>query len=269
MVGRYFSQSVVAYYTRAYQLIALPAIFIGYALDVVLFPVLSRLQGQLQRLSVAYIAGISLAAVTLMPVSAAIAITADDMVAVIFGPKWSPVVPILISLSGFTFFRMAYKIADSVARALGMVNELAIQKILYGGLVVGGAILGSRSGAVAVAFWVGLAVFANYGILNLLVFRRIPFNFREFSIAHLRGMLLTAWVSLVLWVFHAHVLVGIGPLLSLVLSWLAFALFLLAALLIFPRQLLGIDCLEFIGPAFPERFRGSRLSMYLRRRIAS
>ena len=241
VVGRKFELADVGYYSKAYQLISLPAMLVGYALETVLFPVFSKIQNRRDLMASAYSAGISVMTVIFMPLSGALFLTAEPLVLVVLGPNWLPAVSLVRVLSVFVYVRMAYKLTDSVCRSLGVVNQQAVLKFVYALTVVSGAVLGSRYGLEAVAVAVGIAVLLNYILMNILVFRHLPLVLGEFLVPHLRGAVLAvvlaaagSGVQVVLNSTLAWPPVGV-----LLGVWLYYALCLGALCYLLPAQLLG------------------------------
>ena len=88
-VSRVASTATLGQYTRAYYLVFQPlSNYLAQALTNVLFSPLSRIQEDLARLRRAYLTVISLGNLLLFPVCAGIAVAAQQLVLVIFGPQW-------------------------------------------------------------------------------------------------------------------------------------------------------------------------------------
>ena len=69
VVGRTMTAAALGHYSRAYQLIAMPAMFLGQVMDRVLFPVLASLQHDRARMAEAYRQGTALVCTTMAPLS--------------------------------------------------------------------------------------------------------------------------------------------------------------------------------------------------------
>jgi O-antigen/teichoic acid export membrane protein len=108
-------------YTRAYQLMALPATYLGQVLERVLFPAMAKEQGAPQRLRRIFFS--SLEAMTLigLPMSVVMFSLSHEIILVLFGRRWESLVPVLTILSLGVFCRTAYKSSDTLARSLGAV----------------------------------------------------------------------------------------------------------------------------------------------------
>src|SRR5690606_16214872 len=115
IVGRLLGAGALGVYSRAYQLMAMPATNLAVGLQAVIFPGMSQLKADLYHLRRLYFT--SIAAVTFLcaPFIAAFIILAREIVLVLLGPDWlETIVPLQILALG-TLFRTTYKIDHSLA----------------------------------------------------------------------------------------------------------------------------------------------------------
>ena len=162
VVGQIMGAEALGIYTRAYQLMMLPAKYFGQVLTVVLFPVMAKLQDKRQQLTKSYLASIALVTLVSAPLGVLMVTTAPEIVKVLLGPKWSnTVVPFQILALGVVA-RGSYKIDDALARALGVMYQRSVRDAIYAAAVVLGALIGLRWGLTGVAWGVLGAVVLNY-----------------------------------------------------------------------------------------------------------
>ncbi len=152
-------------YSRAYQLLVQPANLIGSVADKVLFPSLSRIQDDRERLARAYVLAGSLVALVTMPASVLLFVLAPEVVAVLLGPGWSAVVLPLQVFAVVLMPRTAYKISGSLTRATGAVLGGAWRQWLYAGEVVLGCAVGSHWGVVGVAVGASIAIVLHFATM--------------------------------------------------------------------------------------------------------
>jgi PST family polysaccharide transporter len=145
VIGRTMSVASLGYYSRAYQLIAMPAMLFGQVLDRVLFPVMSSFQDDQRRLANAYRRGTELVATVMAPLSALAVVLAPEIIEVVLGDGWDPVVAPMQVLALGLVCRTGYKVSDSLARSAGTVYRRAWRQAIYAVLVVVGPLVGSRS----------------------------------------------------------------------------------------------------------------------------
>lgn len=99
LVGRYCGAEELGFYSRAYYLRTLPAMYAAMTLTDVMVPALAAIRNDRQRLQEVFIKAFRLIAFVGCPIAACLGVTADESVRLIYGPHWAPVVPLLIWLS--------------------------------------------------------------------------------------------------------------------------------------------------------------------------
>src|SRR6185295_128820 len=88
VVGKWMSAADLGIYGRAYQMMAMPAMFLGEVIDRILFPLMARSQRDVPRLALTYSRGVSLIALIMAPASALGVVLAPEIVRVVLGPGW-------------------------------------------------------------------------------------------------------------------------------------------------------------------------------------
>jgi PST family polysaccharide transporter len=88
LLGRYWGADALGIYGRAYQLINLPTEGINASLGGVAFASLSRLQNDPERIRAFFLKAYTLIVSMTLPIAIVCAMFAEDIVAVVFGPKW-------------------------------------------------------------------------------------------------------------------------------------------------------------------------------------
>ena len=199
VVGRFLGPAPLGFYGRAYNLMSAPASGFGTILDAVLFPAMARVQHSAQRLAAAYRRGVALIALVFLPLSAVMVLVAPEVIAVLLGPRWTPVIGPFQVLAAGMLFRSSSKIADSLARATGSVYRRAWRQILYAALVVGGAWLGQHWGITAVAWGVLFAITVNFLLMAQLSLSDSRMSWSELWRAHVPALLLTAVAVPLVW----------------------------------------------------------------------
>lgn len=192
VVGRWLGAEALGFYGKAFSLMTLPTKQFSKVMDSVLFPVLSQVQDDRQRLAIGYQRGISVIALVVLPVSCFAIILAPEMIRVVYGPGWEPVIVPFQILCLSMFFRSAYKISASINKACGAVYSHASIQIIYGALVVGGAIMTQRWGLAGVAISSAIAIGVNYGLLSRISLHLANKSWREFGRWHIPGLLISA-----------------------------------------------------------------------------
>jgi len=195
-VGRLLGSAALGLYGRAYSLMVMPATAFGRIVMRVLFPLLSQLQDERERLGNAYERGLAIVALVSLPVSTFLWVLAPDFIIVVLGPRWAGVVMPFRMFSISLLFRMSSRISDECSKAAGQVYGRAVLIWSYAALVVIGAIIGSRWGIGAVAIGVSFAMAFNWLSMAWLTRTVTGVTWTRFVRAHVPAALLATLVAL-------------------------------------------------------------------------
>lgn len=166
VVNKTLGSSALGFYNRAYQLLMVPTDVITTVMDKVLFPFLSKLQDRNDKLAYVYLNITVLIAVVACAITTFSFILGPEIVTVVLGDAWLPlVVPFQILILSL-FFRMAYKVCDALVRSLGAVYKRLWVQIVYAITVILGAFIGKEWGVEGVAIATSIAIVLNYAIMT-------------------------------------------------------------------------------------------------------
>jgi len=98
LVGRVCGAEQLGYYSRAYFLMTLPTMLASGMLNGVMIPALSALQGDHNRMAAAFLRSIRWITLLGCPIALGLAACAPEFVRFVYGPRWAPVVPMLLWL---------------------------------------------------------------------------------------------------------------------------------------------------------------------------
>lgn len=180
VVGRWLGENALGMYSRAFQLIVMPANLFGQVLDTVLFPAMSAVQNSKSRLTLAFRRGVLFITVVVLPISVLSIILAPEIIRIVLGNHWEDAIVPFQILSISILFRTSYKMSDSLARATGAVYDRAWRQILYAAGVFVGAWIGTQWGLAGVATGVLLATCLNYVIMAHLSLKLISMQWKDF-----------------------------------------------------------------------------------------
>ena len=195
-VGRWLGPAALGLYGRAYSLMVMPATAFGRIVMRVLFPLLSQLQDERERLGNAYERGLAIVALVSLPVSTFLWVLAPEFINVVLGPAWTGVIMPFRMFSISLLFRMSSRISDECAKAAGQVYGRAALIWTYAGLVVLGAIIGQRWGIGGVAIGVSFAMAFNWVSMASLTRSVTGLSWLRFLQAHVPAALLAILVAL-------------------------------------------------------------------------
>lgn len=242
VVGRRLGAEALGYYGRAFQFLATPAVWLGLVTDRVLFPVMSRIQQERDRLGPAYRRSLALVAIGAIPVTVGIILLAPEIVRVVLGDQWDDTILPLQILALGMLPRVSSKLAKSVAKATGVVLGSAWRQSVFAVMVAAGAWLGSYRGLPGVAIGVVVAAVLNYVMMAHLTLRSTGLTWFGFLRSHGSGAAIGGvWLAIGWPCTHVLRLADL-PDIAMILVMAAVFLLVLAALwILLPGQFLGKD----------------------------
>ena len=152
LLGRFWGAEALGIYGRAYQLIRIPTDNLNTAVGDVAFSALSRIQNDPDRLRRYFLKGYSLVLSLTLPITAACALFADDLVLVLLGPKWKAAASIFRLLAPTM---MVFAIANPLGwllSSLGLVGRGLKIALVIGPLMIASYLIGLPYGPRGVAF---------------------------------------------------------------------------------------------------------------------
>jgi PST family polysaccharide transporter len=190
VVGRWLGAEALGVYGRAYNLMVMPASAFGRIINRVLFPVMSQVQDERERLAGGYERALAIVAFISLPLSVFLWVVAPEFIALVLGPGWDAVVLPFRLFSISLLFRMSSKISDACTKAAGEVYIRALLQYAFAGAVVIGAILGQRWGVGGVAVAVSVAMACNWLSMAWLGRSVTGLSWTRFTRAHVPAAML-------------------------------------------------------------------------------
>ena len=134
VIGKKFTAADLGYYNRGNSYASMPSETVANTLGSVSYPVLSRIQDDIPRLSSAYRRMISLSGYVVFPIMIGLAVLARPMVIVLVTEKWEQCVPYLrvlcFALMWSPIHSLNYNLLQTTGRADLRLRVEIIQKIL-------------------------------------------------------------------------------------------------------------------------------------------
>jgi O-antigen/teichoic acid export membrane protein len=174
----------------------MPTKLLGVGLLNAMFPIMSRVQSEPDRLARAFLRSLGLVAMVGMPFSIISAILAPEIVLVLLGPRWPAVVVPFQVLSLCIVFRVGHKICEALVRARGAVYRLAWTQWAYTAFVTVGAYAGHFAGLPGVAAGVAIAVTANFILVFTLVASLSGLSYSSLGAVLLRHFIIASAASM-------------------------------------------------------------------------
>ena len=199
VVGRWLGAMSLGYYTRADRLILLSKNYVSNSLSEVLFPAMAQRQQRKDRLASIYLHGKEILAMVALPVSALLFFSAPEIVSVILGGQWAPVV-ILLQILAFTIlFQMCSILNVAAAGAIGAVYRQAWRQGVHAFLVVGGSWFATRWGLEGVAVAIVGTQVIGYLLLTQLTVSLLEMRWRRLLRCFLPALWTGVWTAATLW----------------------------------------------------------------------
>jgi PST family polysaccharide transporter len=151
LIGKTLGSEELGYYSRAYFIVSLPAIFATTIMSNVMVPSLSALADDRARMASAYRRALGFSAVVGFPASLGLAVLAPAAVRLIYGDSWQPVVPLLIWLSIAGLFQPVYETASWLFVSNGKSRSYFSWSLLGAVSLMVGFTIGIRWGTLGVA----------------------------------------------------------------------------------------------------------------------
>jgi O-antigen/teichoic acid export membrane protein len=194
IVGRVMGAVALGVYGRSYQLMAMPARLFGQVLDKVLFPAMASVQNDKIRLTKAYMRGVSLITLLVLPTSVIIALLSPEIIFVLLGSEWmDATTPFQILVAGM-LFRTSYKMSESIARATGAVYKRAWRQGIYAICIIVGTWIGTAWGLQGVAIGVITALFINFLLMAQLSLNLIDSTWKKFISVHIPSIIISFFI---------------------------------------------------------------------------
>jgi O-antigen/teichoic acid export membrane protein len=151
LVGRVCGAEQLGYYSRAYFLMTVPTVLASGMLNGVMIPALSALQGDRERMAAAFLRSIRWITLLGCPVALGLAACAPDFVRFVYGPRWAPVVPMLLWLCAAGAIQPVQAAVGWLYVVTGRSRAMFFVGLAASTVTVAAFFVGIRFGAVGVA----------------------------------------------------------------------------------------------------------------------
>jgi len=152
LIGRFWGTDAIGIYGRAYQLVNIPTDNLNSAVGEVAFSALSRVQDDPSRFRSYFLKGYSLVLAMTLPLTIACILFADDVVAVLLGPKWNDAVVIFRLLAPTILIFAVINPLGWLLYSLGLVNRSLRIALVFAPTIIAGYVVGLPYGPKGVAF---------------------------------------------------------------------------------------------------------------------
>lgn len=179
LIGKYLGAAVLGLYSVAYRMLLLPVEQINTPLTTVAVPALSQLQDDVEGYRSYYRRAIGLIVTIGMPIVVFMFVAADDVIAVVLGPKWSGVVPIFRTLAPAAMVGTFNVATGWVYVSLGQADRQVRWALVSAIATALAFIVGLRWGALGIAAAYSIVICALRGPSIAYCFHMTPLRFRD------------------------------------------------------------------------------------------
>lgn len=156
LVARFFGTAALSYYSMAYRVLVIPVQMIGQTVNRVMFPVLSRMADDVQRLGRTVLTVTRVVTVGVVPAMVLVACLSGPMIEILLGSGWSTTATLLTVLALAGARETVYYLTPVLVKATGQGSMLLRFEIFSTAVQVTGIVVGLQFGLLGVA--VGYAV---------------------------------------------------------------------------------------------------------------
>jgi lipopolysaccharide exporter len=210
LIGKFLGSGSLGYYALSYQVMLFPLEQVSSVFVRVLFPMLSRLQDDLESFREGYLRAVSGIATLTFPMMLGLLAVSHDFIVVVFGEKWLPMLWVLRVFCIVGLIQSVVTTVGTIYLSTGRTTRLFLVTLIFTPIFVLSFLVGLRWGieGVAVAYACVSAAIAYVSLF--LAFRIVSLSFNAFHKAILRPLFVSTLMSLLVAWFNS----GIGALLS-------------------------------------------------------
>ncbi|MFA7686571.1 MAG: lipopolysaccharide biosynthesis protein [Moheibacter sp.] len=238
-LGKVFAPTLLGVFERSFQIKTLPSKYLGGILDKVMFPIMSQIQDEEERLFKVFYFGLGFSNSILMPISLYLIYFSKEIVLILLGEDWFDAVLPLQIMFVILPFSISSQMADSVIRAKGYIYKNVVRKYIYVTILLSSTILlGYFYGIVGAAIGVTVSHLLNYLLMIILVKKIFDKSVREIFYNPLKeASLLSIYLSCFLGINYIFTnLLYISSIINLIVT--SFILGLIAIIVILKKPLI-------------------------------
>ena len=220
IVGRYYGEAELGFYSMAFLLATLPATNITMLVNRLTFPLFSKMQSQLVELRAALGKALSHVAVLALPTAVGMLVVAPLFVNVVLQEKWAPIVPLVGVLCFYGMILSIAAVTGPALQAIGKPNVLFYTSIVHHAAKIALLIALKDQGTVGICYAVLIPILISSSIAFVLIVRYLKFPLPDLFLPILRPAFAAAvmFVGVQLVIQGAAVFPAVPQVLLLVLS---------------------------------------------------
>ena len=203
ILGKILAPEIFGVFDRANKIKGIPIRLLSSVWNKVMFPVMSEIQDEKERVFKLYNFGIGISNVLLMPLTTLLIFFADEIVFILLGSKWIEAVLPLQILFLIIPFAASSIVADTLLTSLGLVYLNAKRKYIYVSFLIISVSIGAfYYGIIGASIACTVSYIINYLLMIQLVKGVLNKTFSEIFINPLfEAIYLSIFLALIVFVF--------------------------------------------------------------------
>lgn len=235
IIGYALGSGPLGIYSKAYNLLTMPICQFNAPVASVMLPALSRLQNDPERYRRAYLQAISTLAFVGMPLVAFLFVVADEVVAIVLGPRWEGAATVFRWLAPAALLGTINVAPGWLCVSLGRAKVQVIWAAFSAPMSVGAFIVGTQWGVVGVAAAFSISWCVLHILFIVAACHRSPVTFSQVIGAILPAAPISIAAAAACWLFVSTVpLDTLGAFWTLVINSILFAVLVVAMALTIP-----------------------------------
>ena len=186
VVGRYYGEEQLGFYSMAFLLATLPATNITALINRLTFPLFSKIQRdqpELRRMLGSTLAHVSLLA---FPISLGILLVAPLVVSALLTERWAPVVPLVEVLCLYGLVLSVAAVTGPALQAIGKPNVIFYTSIVHHLVKIALLVAFREFGPLGICYAVVIPILVSSSIAFILIIRNLQFPIWELLMPILR-----------------------------------------------------------------------------------
>jgi len=159
LIGRSLGSVALGVYARSYTILLLPVWQVSGVISSVMFPALSTIQEDVERVREMYLSAISVISLVTFPLTLGLLVVSPSFVLTLFGDKWAGMIPILQVFSVLAIIQSIGTTVGWIYMSQGRTDVLFRWGLVSGSIFIVSFGVGLRWGALGVAIAYTIANF--------------------------------------------------------------------------------------------------------------
>jgi len=193
LIGNLLGSKSLGYYNRASYMAQLPIQYFTQSISQVLFPAMSKLQNDIERLKKAYLTSSGYLAFAIIPTCTGMSIAAEPLILVFLGKQWEPSIPIFQILVFAPIFNFLAIFGNSSLDATNRVGLKIKITLIHIAIMLIGIISLYRLGSIGLALAVVIADLVKYIILLFITKKYLQYTAKQWIEAYLPAFINLAY----------------------------------------------------------------------------